>query len=241
MSLTCVSAYFLVENKHGTEYMEWFKNSLAIQCPYVFFTTSEYVDIIKECRKGLETHFIITTIADFYTNCVKDRMITHPIHCPSIELNMIWNEKIYMIKRASEINPFNSDWFLWVDAGLCIYRTSPPPNVRFPSSTILESLSPDYFYYSSSKKTYNPSLVTRTNYYHYVSGIFLQHKTLIHSFAELYSIYLRSYVDTLNVWTDQVLLTHIFKKHPDKFYKLADDYGEIVQILFGSYVTEKTF
>ena len=232
MTLTCVSAFFLVENKHDTQYFEWFMTSLRIQCQYVFFTTSEYVYMIKECRNGLETHFIITTLADFYTNCVKDRMITHPTHSPSIDLNLIWNEKLYMIKRAAEINPFNSDWFMWVDAGLCIYRTSPPPTTRFPSSNILETLTPTYFYYSSSTTLYNSSLVTRTNYYHYISGTFLLHKTLIPSFTDLYTQYLFSHVDKNNIWTDQVLLTHIFKEYPDKFYKLANGYGEIVRILY---------
>ena len=37
-------------------------------------------------------------------------MLTDPIHCPSVEVNLIWNEKIFLIKRALELNPFLSDF-----------------------------------------------------------------------------------------------------------------------------------
>ena len=46
--LTCVSAYFPVKNKHDNKYLEWFENTLSINCPYVFFTNSKSVDIIKK-------------------------------------------------------------------------------------------------------------------------------------------------------------------------------------------------
>ena len=44
-------------------------------------------------------------------------MITHPIHCPSIELNLIWNEKTKNIN----INPLNSDFFRCIDASICTF------------------------------------------------------------------------------------------------------------------------
>ena len=43
-------------------------------------------------------------------------MISNQTHCPSIELNLIWNEKIFMIQRALKINPFSSDFFMRIDA-----------------------------------------------------------------------------------------------------------------------------
>jgi hypothetical protein len=35
--LTAVSGYWSVKNKHDSKYLEWFKNTLQIRCPYVFF------------------------------------------------------------------------------------------------------------------------------------------------------------------------------------------------------------
>jgi len=34
--LTCVSGYWKIKNKHENNYDNWFKNTLKINCPYVF-------------------------------------------------------------------------------------------------------------------------------------------------------------------------------------------------------------
>jgi hypothetical protein len=35
-----------------------------------------------------------------------------------------------------------------------------------------------------------------------------------------------------NIWTEQVILTHIFNDMPELFYKFADGYGKIAEYLF---------
>jgi hypothetical protein len=85
--------------------MEWFENSLQINCPYVFFGNKETIEIVKQYRKSLPTFYIEYDIQDFVTNKYKHKMLTHPIHCPSVELNMIWNEKIFLIQKAFKLNP----------------------------------------------------------------------------------------------------------------------------------------
>jgi hypothetical protein len=230
--LTCVSAYFPVKNKHDNKYLKWFENTLSINCPYVFFTNSKYIDIIKKYRKHLPTYYVDCEIEDFFTYKYRNQMITHQIHCPSIELNLIWNEKIFMIKKAYEINPFNSEWFQWIDAGICSYRDNLPPNITFPNINKLNLFPKDKFIYSSSNEYIN-SLVTKTNYYHHISGTsYLIHKSLINRFVDIYQLYLDKLVDKDNIWTDQLLLTHIHKDNPDLFFKLCDGYGEIVKYLF---------
>ncbi len=97
--MTCVSGYWNVTNKHGNKFDKWFNNTLQINCPYVFFSDVKTIEIIKKYRKNLPTFYIECNISDFITYKYKDRMITHPIHCPSIELNLIWNEKIFLIKK----------------------------------------------------------------------------------------------------------------------------------------------
>ena len=98
--LTCVSCYFAVKNKHDNKYLKWFENTLSINCPYVFFTNSKSINIIKKYRKDLPTYYVKCKIEDFFTYKYRNRMITHQTHCPSIELNLIWNEKIFMIQKG---------------------------------------------------------------------------------------------------------------------------------------------
>jgi hypothetical protein len=232
MSLTCVSTYFPVKNKHNSNYNEWFKNSLSISAPYIFFTTKEHFDFIKSFRKDLPTYFIESRIEDFVTYKYKDRMVPHPFDCPSVELNLIWNEKIFMMQKAVAINPFHSEWFHWIDAGICIYRDELPPTVEFPDMNKLSRLPKDKFIYSSSNNI-NNNLITPTNYYHYIAGTsYLLHASLVDRFANIYNTYLDKLIDKRNIWTDQVVLSHICKDYPFLFYKLCDGYGEVTRCLF---------
>lgn len=229
--LTCVSSYFKIKNKHGNKFNDWFKNTLAIHCPYVFFTNKESIDMIKSFRKDLPTYYIECEIEDFYTYKYKDKMITDPRHCPSVELNLIWNEKLFMIQKASELNPFKSEWFKWIDAGICTYRMNPPPRSEFPNRSHLIGLPKDKFIYSSSN-AFRPELITNTTSFSHVSGTYIIHIQLINSFVDIYKEYLDKLVARNIVWTDQEILTHIYKDKPELFFKLCDGYGMIVVKLF---------
>ena len=228
--MTCVSAYWNVKNKHDNSYYNWFNNTLKIDCPYVFFSDKETIEIIKKYRENLPTFYVECNISDFVTYKYKDRMITHSTHCPSVELNLIWNEKIFLIRKALELNPFFTDFFCWIDAGICIYRNQPPPERPFPNIDI-SKLPKDKFIYSSSNP-YKESYVKNRTYYHHISGTYILHKNIINKFASIYENYLDRLVDRNNIWTDQVLLTHIYKDNKTLFYKLCDGYGEIVRSLY---------
>jgi len=235
-STTCVSCYFPVDSKYGNKsknkYTEWLTNTLDVKCPYVFFTNKESVDLIKKYRKDLPTHYIICEIADFHTYKYKDRLITHPKHSPSVELNLIWNEKLFMIQKAAELNPFHSEWFVWIDAGISVFRDKAPPNTTFPKEELIQALPKDKFIYSASE-SYDSSKVSPTNHYHHISGTYVLHKNIINRFVELYKEYIDKLFDKNNIWTDQVILTHMYKDHPDLFYKLRDGYGEVIKYLYG--------
>jgi hypothetical protein len=235
MSLTCVSCYYPVKNKYGDSYEKWFNTTLDINCPYVFFSTKAGIEYIRPFRKNHPTYYIELNIEDFFTYKYKDRMKIDDYHCPSIELNLIWNEKIFMIKKAHEFNPFNTEWFKWIDAGICIYRNVKPSQKKFQNENILNSLPKDMFIYSSSDhKIPDFEKITNTNYYHYISGTYLLNKCIINGFVKLYEAYADALIDTKNIWTDQVILTHIFKDKPKIFYKMGHGYGEITRILFES-------
>lgn len=186
---------------------------------------------MKPYRNSYPTHYIEMEIEDFYTYKYKDKMVIDPRHCPSVELNLIWNEKLYMIQKACALNPFQSEWFVWIDAGVCTYRDSYPPQNVFPNVNKLHKLPVDKFIYSSSFP-YDKMKVTNTKYYHHISGTtYILHKNMIDKFVAMYSDYLERLVDKNNIWTDQVVLTHIYKDSPGIFYKLCKGYGAIVKHL----------
>lgn len=234
MSITFVSCYYPVKNKHNHEaFQTWFQNTLAIDVPYVFFIPRDPTvrSLIQQFRGTRPTVFIEYDIHEFYSYQYRTNMIVHPVHCPSVELNLIWNEKIFMIEKAATLNPFNSEWFHFIDAGICVYRTTVPSPI--PPSGIspekFKSLPTDKFIYSQSQP-YSPKHVTNKIYYHHVSGTFLLHKSIIPTIIDRYKQYL-SRITRTTVWTEQVLLTHIYRDFPDLFYKLCDGYGTISTFL----------
>lgn len=230
-TLTIVSGFWITNGKHTIEsYNNWFKTSLLINCPYVFFAPKDIIEHIKFFRKDLPTHYIELNIEDFYTYKFKDTIKTHPYHVPSKELNMIWNEKSFLIERAADINPFNTDFFAWIDATVPNYRNSAPPTSIFPRPNSLDNLPHDEFIFTSSDSdSFNPN---GTEYYHYISGCFIIHKSFIKQWIDIF----RKYIDdnlSKDTWiyTDQVIYTLIYKDQPEIFYKFGHGYGRIVELL----------
>ena len=233
--LTCVSGYWKIKNKHGNNFDNWFKNTLKINCPYVFFGDKESISLIKKYRGELPTYYIEYNIEEFMTYKYKDNMITNSVHCPSIELNLIWNEKIFMIQRAFKINPFLSDFFMWIDAGVCTYRNRKPPSISFPNLDKLNNIPIDKFIYSLSQNNqYNNDKFKKGSYHlnHVISGTsYILHKNIIHKCITLYSEYLKL-IDKNDIWTDQVILTLMYRDNKDLFYKYDNTLHTFIQHLF---------
>lgn len=224
---TCVTGYWRVTNKHGNKFNDWFENTLRFNCPYIFFGNKESIEMAKLHRRELPTHYVELNIEEFNTYKYRHNMVTHRIHCPSVELNLIWNEKIFLIQRALEINPFSSEFFFWNDAGISIFRKKTPPLTPFPNPDKMALLPKDKFIYSSSN-TWRPEVFKLGIYHltHHVSGTYLLHKNIIPMFSALYARYM-NLINKHDIWTDQVILTHIYKDHPHLFYKLVDGYGGV--------------
>lgn len=231
--LTCVSSFYYIKNKHNNKFEKWFKNTLSINCPYVFFTDKKSIDIIKKYRKGFPTHYIILDIKNFNTYKYRNLMKTDNYHCPSVELNLIWNEKIFMIQKAFDLNVYNSEYFMWIDAGICIYRNNTPPSVSFPNINKLNKLPKDKFIYCSSNPKFNVDKFKKGKYhlYHHISGVYILHKNIINKVVDLYSKYL-NLIDKNDIWTDQVILTHMYKDNKELFYKYSNNYGSIIKYLY---------
>ena len=94
--LTCVSCFFEINNKHGDKFFNWFDNSLKINCPYIIFGNKNSLDKIKKYREGFPTHYVEINIDEFVTYKYYNSIQTHPHHCPSKELNLVWNEKLFL-------------------------------------------------------------------------------------------------------------------------------------------------
>ena len=229
---TCVSGYWNVVNKHGDHnFPNWFTKTLRINAPYVFFGTKDTIEMVKKYRRELPTHYIELELKDFYTYQYKDRILIDSRHCPSAELNIIWNEKIFLIEKAKQLNIFNTDFFAWIDAGVCTYRHTAPPAEPFPNRDKLALLPSNKFLFTSSiEPVFNSSKLVNSNY-HFISGTYILHIDIIDTIVSLYKEYIHTYMEPTRIYTDQVILTYIYRDHPHLFHQVGHDYGTILTIL----------
>jgi len=149
MKTTIVTGYFQLPTakKPHSQYLQWMQNMLIIQTPMVIFSDEASKPIIQKFRGNLPTHYITLRFEDFYTARYDLEFYEHQLMDHEIgighgsQLYMIWNEKSNFLKQAAEINPFESEYFLWVDIG-CFRE----PNHRFiqwPNPAKIAQLEPD--------------------------------------------------------------------------------------------------
>ena len=233
-NFTCVSGFWNVNNKHANKFNDWFKNTLAINCPYVFFTKNENIEMLKQYRKSYTTYFIERNIEDFKTYKLNMNNNTHESHVPSKELGLIWLEKMNLVLEASIINPYNSEWFCWIDAGICVYRDTKPASNIFPNPNKMHLLSKTQINYSSSNHIDNNELNTikQWNYVHNISGTaFILHISIIKNIWNLFYQYLNLCISETNeyvCYSDQCIWSRIYIDYPELFNKIGNTYGQII-------------
>lgn len=142
MSCTIVTAFYnFSKKKHTTdEYIQWMQNFLPnVDSNMVIFTDQHCVSFICELRQNypLKTKIVVCPLEEFYTygylhHWEKDILRDHERY-HSIELYMIWNEKAAFVKRAIELNPFNTDFFCWSDIGMIRDKSYIPYIKNFPN------------------------------------------------------------------------------------------------------------
>ena len=217
MSVTCVTCFYQIDNKHGTKYLDWFHRTLKINAPYVFFGTKETIELVQPFRTGLPTVYVERDLADFVTAKFRDKLIVDPIHSPSVELGLVWNEKIFMMKDAVTLNPFQTDYFAWVDAGLCVYRETPPPPISFQYTAFL-----------------NPDKFNHTSADHSVTGTYAIPTSLVYLYA---SLYLDKLTQVPAILTDQITWSAIYADKPNLFHCVGQGYGTLFQKFYEEKVT----
>jgi hypothetical protein len=97
----------------------------------------------------------------------------------------------------------------------------------------LLKLPTDKFIYSNNSNKYDETKVSFTDNWHHIAGTsYILHKNIIDKFVKIYKEYLDKLLDTNNIWTDQVILTHMFKDNTSLFYELTSGYGNVVPYIY---------
>ena len=129
--VTIVSCYYpLPKSKHSIqEYLQWLSNFLTyVDSPLVIFSEGPMVDRIRDLRMKagwaercivIEKPFSTLKFSspewiDIWEKQVK---MSNYASIHNQELYRIWANKSFFVEEAMNRNPFNSEYFVWCDAG----------------------------------------------------------------------------------------------------------------------------
>ncbi len=162
MSVTIITAlYDISRDKKGDgrtfdEYLTWFEGTLKVKSPMVIFVDESLKEFVEKNRKNLPTKIITEPLEevpyyhlndriqevlddDDYKNKIRD---PNRVECKLSLYNVIIYSKFPWVKRVIEDNPFNSEYFMWMDAGLSRFFEPHGVDVNqlYPSNDAMEAL-----------------------------------------------------------------------------------------------------
>lgn len=128
--ITLVTAYYpLAKAKHSpSEYLSWLENFLAFcQSPMIIFTSPRFRPVLHQLRRNSSSPsvFIVDYASPLHIPLIRPLIATFTKQLPgdpqggahSIDLYAIWCAKSFLLNRSTELNPFQSRFFVYVDAG----------------------------------------------------------------------------------------------------------------------------
>jgi Bacterial protein of unknown function (HtrL_YibB) len=130
---TVVTAYFTLKSKFAKEeYIKWMSNMLSLQDAMVIFTSHEMIDTMQSLRTHAANRTVIIPfdlnqlelVQKYDTKFWEHQLDIDPekrIH-RSYELFWIWLSKSFFVNQAIQLNPYQSEIFMWSDIGC--YRNS---------------------------------------------------------------------------------------------------------------------
>lgn len=134
------------------QYLSWFKDTLKIESPMVIYVDQSLETFVKECRGDLPTKIISQSLEKIPYYYLKDDIdailksetfkskIGAPFRfeCKSSLYNIVIFSKFKWVKEVVKNNYFNSEYFMWMDAGLS--RFFYDIDMDYPSNEAINSL-----------------------------------------------------------------------------------------------------
>ena len=152
MSVTLVTALYDIDRgtkgdgRSFDEYLDWFAKTLKTKSPMVVFVDESLKEFVEKNRKGLPTKVITQSLEEipYYElnndiqKVLDDEDFKGKVSCPSrVECKMsLYNVVIFSkfpwVKRVIEENPFDTEYFMWMDAGLSRFFGPHDVNINMP-------------------------------------------------------------------------------------------------------------
>ncbi len=252
MSVTLVTSLYDIgrsklDGRTWDEYLDWFSKTLQLKSPMVVFVDQSLVDFVRQHRNGLPTKIIEEPIEKIPYYYLKDKMDSvieseeyqskildlNRIECKSSLYNIIQYSKFRWLNRASDENCFDSEYFLWVDAGLSRFFYDINLNNPYPGENAKQSLLdlkdsiliqvflsyyPDLVNAKELPKKY-----LQDNRSYIMGGMFGAGKESIKKFCPIIDNILDEMLSDNIINNEQIALGYLYKKYPELFVEFFNE------------------
>ena len=147
--ITLVTCLYQIEtNRHNfSDYLIWVDNLLQINKSIIFYVQPNLSNIIKSKRPQIFENKTILIEKNFsslysYLHYLKQFKETYfidkAVDKHTVDLYIIWSEKMNFLKESIEYNYFKTKYFFWVDAGLFRHKNMTKYINDWPSIQIIK-------------------------------------------------------------------------------------------------------
>lgn len=252
MSVTLVTSLYDIgrsklDGRTWDEYLDWFSKTLQLKSPMTVFVDQSLIDFVRHHRNGLPTRIIEEPVEEIPYYYLKDKMdnvieskeyqskISDPnrIECKSSLYNIIQYSKFGWLDLASRENYFNSEYFLWIDAGLSRFFYDIDLNNPYPGESACQSLLdikdniliqvflsyyPDLVNAKELSKDY-----LQDNRSYIMGGMFGAGKKSIKRLRSIIDDILEDMLSHNLINNEQIALGYLYKKCPDLFVEFFNE------------------
>lgn len=252
MTVTLVTSLYDIgrsklDGRTWDEYLGWFSKTLKLKSPMVVFVDESLSDFVKQNRNGLPTKIVEEPIEKIPYYYLKDKMDSvieseeykskifdsNRIECKSSLYNIIQYSKFRWVKKTVDENYFQTDYFLWVDAGLSRFFYDINLNNSYPGENAVQSLMEikdkvliQVFlsYYpnlANSKELTEDYLIDNRSYI--MGGMFGAGKESINKLCSIIDDTLVKMIDNNIINNEQIVIGYLYKKHPELFVEFFNE------------------
>lgn len=241
MTTTLVTAFFDIDREMRGDgrsistYLEWIQKTLLLHCHLYVVTETKFAPFFKEHRPAdypmkiklisfqeSEYYSYYDRIQDILQQTTYREKVAFPnrVECQLPEYTILQFSKFHYLRMAIDENPFQSEFFLWIDAGSSRFFNSLSLSTYFPKKTF--SFQKNLFYIQCRSDLFQYPLDpyrfiwTADNLMY--GGMFGGHFEIVLVIASKVKHIFEWMLSQSNVNNEQLALALVWKDSPDLFW-----------------------
>lgn len=240
MTVTIVTAFFDIhrdtkgDGRSLEEYLSWIEKTLQLNCNFFIVTEAKFVPFMKQKRPSYYTTYIredtlenasyykyLPQMKEILESDAYKKRIAYPnrVECVLPEYNVIQYSKFGWLEEAIRINPFQSDTFFWMDAGISRFFGDvdirlPYPG-RIPSQNFIIQKRHDLDNFCMDDLLWKADNLLK-------GTMFGGHSEIVLCISKKIETMFQQMLSQQNINNEQIALAYVYHSNKDLFYIVED-------------------